>query len=314
MSKWLNDDLFKKFVEERKKEDEKQDSGKFQQKWPTPAAGTSETPETYIIRFLPDKKGIPYKKFYYHMFKVGEKFKFFLCPKTHNFDNYCPICAATSKLWTGSDADKEIAKVLKRKEKFVGNIFIVDDPRDAKADDDNKQNGTVKLYEFPSKIESKLKNEILDTKNGIGPCIFDPGSEGFDFILKVKSTKPINNQSWPEYSDSTFARRASAIGTDKEIDEIMKSVVDLIEYINGMAASEDEMIEALKAEFVYEVIEAEYLRRKNANAVNTAHVKKETPADNTKEKETTTEEVASACEEDVSEEDLLNQLNDLDSL
>ena len=274
MSKWINKDLFDKFQEVKKdeKENQKNTSGMRRSEfvWETPEKGTFDSAKTYEGRFIPDKSGNFYQKYYYHMFKSGEKWTFILCNKTHNFDNYCPFCSVTSKLYTGTAADKQMAQSYKRKEKFVGNFYIVNDPRDADREDDRKVNGTVKLYEFPGKVEMKLKEEITDTRNGLGPDIFDPGDGGFNFILKVNATKKDRNGNiWPEYSNSTFARRPEALGTDAEIDGIMEQTIDLMEYVSQLQRTDEEIVNILKAEMVWTFVENEWRKDKGITELNT---------------------------------------------
>jgi len=261
MSSWIDKDLFAKFVEEKSREKE-QTAGPRRTEivWPTPERGTPDRPKIYEGRFLPDPKGNFYKKYYYHMFYSGEKWNFVLCSKTWNFDNYCPWCSVTSKLYMGNNEDKKRAAEYKRKEKFVSNFYIIDDPRDAERNDEEKVNGTVKIYEFPGKVESKLKAEITDTKHGIGPGIFDPGEDGYNFILKVKSTKPKDGKTWPDYSDSLFARRPESLGSRNRIKEIMEQRYDLEEYIQSMEREEEDIINLLKAEMVWDLVKSEYER------------------------------------------------------
>ena len=271
MSKWINKDLFQDFQKQKKNEADAPQSGGLRRSdlvWKTPEKGTVDRPKVYEGRFISDGNGKFYEKYSYHMFLCGEKWAFSLCPKTFNFDNYCPFCSATSKLYQGTAADKKIAGNYKRKDKFVGNFFINTDPRDADVDKEDRVAKSVKLYEFPQKVEMKLKEEVTDTKNGYGYKIFDPGEDGHDFILKVLATKKdTNGKVWPDYSSSTFARASQAIGTDKEIDEIMKTTTDLAEYIKGLEVPGDTIEKWLKAEMLYELVADEIERASGAKAV-----------------------------------------------
>lgn len=261
MSKWIDENLFNQFVEQKAKEADKPAGPRRSEiVWKTPERGTPDKPKVYEGRFLPDKKGNFYMKYHYHMFYSGEKWNFLLCDKTFDFENFCPWCAVTSKLYMGNSEDKKRATEYKRKEKFVSNFFIIDDPRDA--ENEEKVAGSVKIYEFPGKVESKLKSEITDTKHGLGPAIFDPSGEGFSFILKVRSTKPKDGKTWPDYSDSLFARKPSALGDDSEIQAVMDSRYDLEEYVRGMTREETDTITLLKAEMVFDFIKDEWDRAK----------------------------------------------------
>lgn len=284
--------------------------------WPTPEKGTTDRPKTYVIRFLPDKKGNFYQKYYYHMFQSGEKWVFILCPKTHNFENYCPFCSVTNKLYTGSAADKKMAYQYKRKEKFVSNIFVVEDPRDQERDDDQKLEGSVRLYEFPGKVEMKVKEEIIDTKHGLGPSIFDPDKDGYDFILKVFSTKRDRNGNvWPDYGQSAFARRPSPIKeSEKEIDEIMEKTIDIWDYIKGLEKTDDDMIQILKAEMMWDLIKDEWKRYKGSISVeadnDTSEPETGTDSDDSEPVETETEN-SSESDDDFDDEELLKELENM---
>ena len=262
MSKWIKKELFKNFTKEKKEEAEAPQGFGLRRSelvWETPQKGSSERPKVYEGRFLPDKKGGFYRKYSYHMFQSGEKWAFILCPKTNGMDNYCPFCSSTSKLYQGTAADKKMAYNYKRKEKFVVNFFLVNDPRDPERDEDNRVNGKVRLYEFPQKVEMKLKEEITDTKNGYGFRIFDPSEEGHNFILKVLATKKDpNGNVWPDYSSSQFARISESLGTDDEIEKIMKQCVDLEDYIKSLEVGQERMIEVLKTEMLWDLVGEEY--------------------------------------------------------
>ena len=121
MSKWISKDLFNDFQKEKKAEADKPNSYGMKRSdiiWDTPLKGTQDKPKIYEGRFLPDIDGGFYKKYSYHMFQSGEKWMFILCPKTYNFEIYCPFCSATSQLYQGTEADKKIAYNYKRKEKL----------------------------------------------------------------------------------------------------------------------------------------------------------------------------------------------------
>lgn len=263
MSKWINDDLFGDFQKQKKieKEQPRQTTGvrRSELVWETPAKGTETVAKTYVGRFLPDPKGMFYKEYLYHMYRAGDKWVFVICPKTEGFDEYCPFCSVTSKLYMGTAADKKMAYTYKRKAKYVGNFFISDDPRDADREVENKVNDTVKLYEFPAKVEMKLKEEITDGENGLGKSIFDPGEGGYNFLLKILATKRgADGEQWPDYSNSSFSRRPEAIGTDAEIEGYMASCQDITEYIRSMAKTEDELVKLVKDEMLFDLIRDEY--------------------------------------------------------
>jgi len=324
-SKWIKKDLFDQFVEEKQNEEasKKPTSRRSDMVWQTPTMGTQDKPKVYEVRLLPDPKGQFYKRFYYHGFKSGDRWYFPLCEKTYDFYNWCPFCAAASKLYTGTQADKTLASTIKRKEKFVGNIFIIDDPRDAERDAENKVVNTVKLYEFPGEVEQKIKGTITDVKHGLGASVFDPGDEGYNFIIKVRATKPTKDgKTWPVYADSEFARKSSSLGTDKEIQKIMEKTFDINEYVSTQKMSDEDIITLMKNEMLWDLVKDEWSRYKGkvANGVKTesekASGKKEETPKPTSKKKNEEEDVPSDLglppkEEDQDDADLLRELDEL---
>lgn len=264
MSKWIDKSLFNKFVDERQNDVSDNTGVKRDLKmiWPTPEKGTEAKPKIYEGRFLPDQEGSFYKKYYYHMHKSGENWKYSLCPKTYGMDNFCLYCNLAAKLYTGNKDDKAMAYQYKRKERYVSNFFLEVDERDEERADEDKMIGTVKLYEFPAKIESKLRSEITDKKNGLGMSIFDPSDDGYSFIIKVKSTKQqADGKVWPDYSDSVFARHPHAIAkTEKQIEKIMETCYNIDEYISSMEKPLEEIVKTLKEDMMFDLVEADYKR------------------------------------------------------
>jgi thiol-disulfide isomerase/thioredoxin len=187
---------------------------------------------------------------------------FVFCPKTYNFENYCPFCAATMKLYQGSKEDKRSGYNYKRKRKHVVNAHIIKDPRDAEAEEDkDKSGGKTLIYEFPDTVESKIRSEMQDEEYGNGMNIFDPGEDGVDFILKVGATKPIQEEgpnkgkSFPDYSDSKFANKSYPLAKDDSvIEEIMEKTHDLDEYLKSMERKEEDLISMVKDEMLWELI------------------------------------------------------------
>jgi hypothetical protein len=275
MSKWINKDVFGKFQEQKKEEKEAPRSTVRRSEfvWPTPDKGTDTEAKVYKLRFMPDPDGNFYKHYYYHMYKSADRWMFIICPKTDNFENFCPFCTVTSQLYMGTQADKRLANNYKRKKKFVGNVLIVNDPRDGEREEDKKCNGLVKLYEFPQKVEMKLKEEITDPE-GLGIQIFDPSKDGFDFVLKVLATKrDENGNSWPDYAQSNFVRRASpAADSDAQIEDLMKTCVSVNEYLDGMKKDESEIEKLIKAEMLYDMVKDAWKRDKDRMALTSAVV------------------------------------------
>lgn len=274
MSKWIDKQLFEKYVENKEKEAVETNKSfvrKSDVVWANPTAGSVTQAEIYEGRFLPDPNNVFSSKYYYHMWKAGEKWNYVFCSKTWDFNNYCPICALTNKLYMGTAKDKSVAGLMKRKARHVANFHVISDPRDSKiADAEKKASGKTKIYEFPDKVESKLKMQLLDKSEGLGSQIFDPGEDGHNFILRIKSTKPDpNGKSYPDYADCDFSRKASAIGTEKQIKDIMESRFKLDEYVKGLETPKETIVEMLKSEMLYDLVKDEWEKNSPGAKLNT---------------------------------------------
>ncbi len=310
MSKWLNNDKFEKFKNERLNDNERDDSVSFARKWRNPKMGTLSKPKEYILRLLPDPDGEFYTKIKYHMFQSGESWNFIMCPKTHDQDAYCPWCQITQLLYNGSTADKKKAKDYKRKEKFVGNIFIIKDPRDVdEQDDERKVKGKTFLYEFPAVVEQQIKKELVDSENGWGQAIFDP-EEGYNMILRIGAKKAdANKKVWPDYGQSTFAKRPTSIGeTDEEVEEIMETVQSINEYIENSMWDTDKHEQVLKSEMLWEDVEDDFLRNMGKPTENVDE-KEEIPKSPQKEEKKKEESIPTSDE--ISDDELLAELDNM---
>jgi len=222
-------------------------------------------------------------------------------------------------LYKGNKEDKALAKNYKRLEKFVGNVLVIDDPRDADVEDEYKVSGTVRLYEFPGTIESKLKNEITDKSEGYGMSVFDP-EEGYDLIIKIKSKKPDSKgKVWPDYSDTQFSRKPSSIGSEKEIEEIIGKTVLLEEYVKESALTWEEHEKLLKLEGYWEDVSEDFERRTGKKSTETKEVfdkvvepeKSEKPTSKKEVKKEEVKEEIKIDSDDMSDEDLLKELQNM---
>ena len=314
--------MFKQFREEKNSEKEAATGvNRNEIVWKTPDKGTSDKPNIYQLRLLMDPKDSFYKTYHYHMFRSTSegKWKFVLCHKTYDFSAYCPFCAVVSKLYLGSGEDKKTAYNFKRKVKHCCNAYVVKDPRDDGKIDEEKATGKVLVYEFPGKVESKIKGEMNDSEYGAGMNLFDPGKDGFDFILKVGATKPIQDKgqnqgkTFPDYGDSKFANKPTAIAdSDDVIEQAMSTRHDLTEYLETMKRTDDYMIDLLKAEMLYELIKGEYEARQGIKEVSKRvnDGDDQAPIDEPTGKDTVVEDVK-ADEVEVSELELLAELDNL---
>jgi hypothetical protein len=268
MSNWIDQDLFKSFLQEEEKASEQKPSAGPRRTdivYPTFKRGEDENSFLeYVGRLLPNiNSTVPsfaFKvKFHYHMFQQGEKWIFVLCPKTWDIDAYCPFCSASMKLYnSGVSTDKKRAPRYYRKDKFAVNYYCKSDPRDSSREE--KLAGKVWVLEFPSVLNSKITAEQKEGENTRGLHIYNPGKDGYDIIVRVKSTKPSKDKKvFHNYDDSTFGLKATPLAkTDEEIQTIMDSRHDLVEYIKSMERTPTEIVEILKEEMIWEMVKADF--------------------------------------------------------
>lgn len=269
MSKWVNTEKFEQFKEERANDNtEKKSDVTFARKYPSPKMGTQSKPKEYHMRLIPDMKGNFYKKIFFHMFQSGENWNFIMCPKTEDLEHYCPWCQLTQILYQGGSADKNRAQNYKRKEKFVGNNYVVKDPRDVDEQDQAKWLvGKTFLYEFPATIEQLIKKEITDIENGWGFKIFDP-EDGHNLIVSIGAKKPDKlGKVWPDYSLTTFAKKATPMCDD--IDAAMQTTQDIMEYVKNSLKTPEEHATILKSELVYDDVKDQFERFMGIKATTT---------------------------------------------
>jgi len=266
MSKWIDKELFDNFREKKKKEEDNITNGNsFLDKLWRPEKGTETKPKVFEFRWLPnpDENSYPYLDFYYHYLKSEEGGgRYITCPKSYDMKNYCPLCSVALKLYKGTKNDKKLAREVSRNRRYCANIYIVSDPRDADKDDADKVANTVKIWEFPGKVEGILKSEIVDKENGLGEKVFDPGKDGHNFILKVFSTRPDGTgQSWPDYNTgSKFSPNPKPIAdTEDEIEEIMNQRYSLTEHLKNTNPIDYDMVkDYLKELMIFKLVENEW--------------------------------------------------------
>jgi len=237
-----------------------------------------------------------------------------LCPKTDGMDCYCPWCAVSQSLYKGNKEDKKLARTYSRREKYVGNVFIVNDPRDENVDDEYKVSGKVLLYEFPATVEATIKNEMTDKQEGFGMSIFDP-EDGNDMLIKIRSKKPDKNgKTWPDYSDTMFARKPTSLGTETEIDELMEDTVELEKYLKDTQLDWSTHEKLLKVEGLWEEVKDEFNRRVNKEDNSKDTSKEDNSKEDTSKEDTSKEDTSKDTgKEDISKEDI-DDIDDIDEL
>ncbi len=241
---------------------------------------------TYTVRLLPYTPD-PVKTFFHYYnhgwvsYATGQYVQN-LSPQT--FGERDPIAEERYKvLRTGSEEEKERMQAVKRLEKWLVNVYVIDDP--TKPDN----NGKVKMLRYGKQLH-KIITEAIEGEDAeeFGPRIFDLGSEGVSLKIKVE-----DQGGYPTYVSSRFTTAGKIEVSEDEQKKLYDNVFKLEEVFT--LKSYDELKQMLNEHYYCKVEEEEVV------AVNTQ------PVTNT-----VSEPVASvAVEEDTTESDIDDLLKDL---
>ncbi|MHA2404854.1 MAG: hypothetical protein ACXADH_17805, partial [Candidatus Kariarchaeaceae archaeon] len=177
---------------------------------------------------------------------------------------------------------------LKRREKWMTNCYVIDDPTTP------ENEGSLKILRYGKQLDKIIKNAISGKDaDEFGAKIFDLSKKGCNLRVSVENNSE-GNRSWPTYVMSKFTSASEIDGmTDDKIAELHENVIAL-EEINPVSTYE-ELQETLSTQFSDVTIEApaEEASSKTEETVveKKATVKESAP-------ETVTEEATSDSNED----------------
>jgi len=179
-----------------------------------------------IIRFLPDKNGVPFVKMIKINARKGNKGYFVNDWSPQTIGMKCPFNDEFSKLWKAGD--KETAKTLGRQFRFITNIKVIKDP----ANPENE--GKIFLYEMSSTMMDSIKEVMIQTEamkalEEEPIAVYNP-LEGNNYLIKVKD----GDNGIPTYSSSKFSDKVTSIYSSKEEAEkdIMENTYVLSEFLS----------------------------------------------------------------------------------
>lgn len=157
----------------------------------------TEVGNTYVVRLIPNIKN-PSKTFFHYFthgwnsFATGQYINL-ISPNT--WGERDPISETRYRLSkTGTDEEKEKASKLMRRENWMANVYVINDP----VNPDN--NGTIKLLRFGRQLHKIIMDAMQgDEAEELGPRIFDLTKNGCDFRIKVEK-----QGDYPTYVSSKF--------------------------------------------------------------------------------------------------------------
>lgn len=180
----------------------------------------TEPGNTYTVRLLPYSAD-PSKTFFHYYqhgwnsFATGQ-YTAAISPQT--FGERDPIAEIRYKFYRGNDQQKEVASKIMRSEKWLANVYVVNDP----VNPDN--NGKTMVLRYGKQLHKVIASAIDGEDAGdLGPRIFDLGSSGVNFKIVVEK-----QGDFPTYVSSKFSFPAEIKGlAESDHEKIYSSGVEL---------------------------------------------------------------------------------------
>ena len=176
---------------------------------------------TFTVRLLPYAKD-PSKTFFHYYQHGWNSFatgQYTSAISLQTFGERDPIAEERYKiLRTGNEEEKEKAKAIMRSEKWLVNVYVVNDPVNP------ENNGKVKMLRYGKQIHNIITDAIEgEDAAELGPRIFDLGPNGVNFRVKVEK-----QGDFPTYVSSKFGMSSAIDNLDEDKHEVIyDNVFDL---------------------------------------------------------------------------------------
>ena len=202
----------------------------------------TEVGNVYTVRLIPNIEN-PEKTFFHYYTHAWESFSTGqyisnVSPQTWNQKD--PIAEARFSLGKhGTDEEKARASKIMRRENWLVNVYVINDP----SNPDN--NGKVKLLRYGKQLHKIVTDAITgEDSDEYGPRVFDLSENGCNLKIKVE-----RQGEYPTYVSSRFASPTSIDGLDSEqsINQVLENASDLESVFPVM--SYDELKEVLNEHF-----------------------------------------------------------------
>lgn len=198
---------------------------------------------TATIRFLPNSEtakenaDVPWVRYYSHGFQ-GPTGKWYIENSLSSLGQVDPVGEYNSRIWNiGTEEAQKDARKRSRREQYVSNILVVDDPANP------SNNGKVFLYRYNKTIYGKIKERMIPESAKAKPVLVFDLFEGADFQLIIKNVGGFRNY------DSSYFDGVSAIwdGDERAMEKTYSELYDLSEFVS---LDKFDTYEALKAKFL----------------------------------------------------------------
>lgn len=177
---------------------------------------------TYTVRLLPYTKDPSKSFFHYYVhgwnsFATGQYVQA-ISPQT--FNERDPISEERFRvLRSGTEDQKEKMNAVRRAEKWLVNVYVVEDPTNP------SNNGTVKILRYGKQLQKIIMDAIEgEDAEEFGERIFDLGSNGVTLKIKVDE-----QAGYPNYVSSRFTSVAKSKLDEEEQSKILSATFPLDE-------------------------------------------------------------------------------------
>jgi len=190
----------------------------------------TEIGKTYVVRLLPNIENLDRSFYHYfnHMWTSlsTNQMTSVLCPSTYG--ERCPIDEYRFKVYrSGSDAEKEQSKILRRNENWLVNVYVISDPT-------NPENeGKIKILRYGKQLDKIITDAMSgDDAQYFGHRIFDLSEKGCSFRIKVDK----NEGGYATYVSSKFLPASTVSGVSDNVNRT-NEIYDGIKQIDTMFES-----------------------------------------------------------------------------
>lgn len=210
----FNASMFEKIKDALNKTNESSGNSAFSNIMKFPAG------KTYTLRIVPNLED-PEKTFFHH-YTHGWKSKttgsFISTLSLQTFGERDPITETFWSLIKSDDKnEKELGKILRRKENWFVNVYVIDDPSNP------ENNGTVKILRIGPQIKKIIDDALSgDGAEEFGIRIFDLGSDGANLKIKAEASGD-----FVTFASSGFYNKPQINLSDEQIEKIYEEAHDL---------------------------------------------------------------------------------------
>lgn len=197
---------------------------------------------TYVVRVLPNIKD-PNKTFF-HYYSYGWNSlatgQLVSCTSPSTWGLRDPISEEFFRIRrNGTEEEKEKSRALNRKENWLVNVYVVNDPVNP------ENNGTIKVLRYGRQLNKIIMDAIEGEESAdFGARIFDLSPNGCSLRIKVEK-----QGDYPTYVSSKFALPKEIDGLSQDsYEEIYSGILDLESYVP--VKSYDELVEMLNTHYL----------------------------------------------------------------